>query len=546
MKAVRVIGIAVVVALGGFGATSAAVASPAWQDPPTNVSVPVADTWSDAVELVAGPDGTLMAMWREQGSDRDTSMLISRLWTGQAWAATPVSVAGPSSSIGDYSLVSRPDGSFVAIWAENDELIWSSIHTAGAWSAPVALTTSPADRDLERVVAVAAANGVVLAAWERDEDIDIAVLRAGGWDATQSLGRGASPSVAAAPDNTLAVTWGSNAGANMNRPAARTYSAGVWSETAFLSDDRQFFAPVLAPSPTGFVTMWMEGSSRLPWARTFSGAGWSSKFALRESNEIGGGVTAPINAVPTPSGTVVTWSDGEFNSAIIWARTFTGTTWLEPVKLLDASQVGLEHLVAGRPDGSYVILWQRNGGGPLMARTLTGTELGEPVELSAAENNPVIWLSQLATASNGYVVATWPQSGVISAAVFDGERWSSPTEQFDRGSRPRAAATSDNLFFVAWEAEEERAGLVRATTLATPATDTVGPGDPGSPGGDGASPGGDPASPGGHTGVADPSVPELARTGADANLSVSALVSALLLLVGASLIVIVRGRRQLS
>lgn len=55
VKAVRVGGIAVTLAVGSLGVASPAWASVTWQDPPTDVSVAAAETYSFAEQL-ARPD----------------------------------------------------------------------------------------------------------------------------------------------------------------------------------------------------------------------------------------------------------------------------------------------------------------------------------------------------------------------------------------------------------------------------------------------------------------------------------------------------------
>lgn len=56
----------------------------------------------------------------------------------------------------------------------------SSIYAAGAWSAPAALTVPAIDSGLGGFTLASAPNGTVIAAWERDDYVDTAVLTAPG------------------------------------------------------------------------------------------------------------------------------------------------------------------------------------------------------------------------------------------------------------------------------------------------------------------------------------------------------------------------------
>ena len=524
VRTLRATSLIVALAVGSLGIASPAAALDAtWQDPPLDLSTSEVDVWGSSATMVAGPAGSLMSMWIETGPSE--SQLRATLWSDGAWSTdAPAFVSAPSYSIDDLQVVSRGDGSFIALWVETFEdldyqatmTVMSSVFDEGSWSLPNALMIGEVDDEVSDLHLAAAPDGSVIAAWDNEGIIEAAALGATGTGAVQILGEGNDPEVAASPTNVLAVTWRADVSTYVSVPAAVTVVGSTWSPTVYLSD-ADSFAPELGASPTGFVTMWMEGNDRLPWASTFTGTSWSAPVAMLDDNQIGGGVTAPGLVVATPGVTAVTWSDGEFSNAIIWLRTFNGTAWSAPVELLDATQVGLEHEVVGSPDGTFTVVWRRNGGGPLMARTFTATTLGEPFELSAAENSPSN--PRLEAASNGYVVATWQQGGSVVARMFDGESWGESLVDFGSDSTPEVASTTDNVFFVAWEWYSDDRGLIRTSWLDTP--DTV-------------------AEPGGSGGE------ELAATGPAPFAGIGAVGAALALLMGAVLLAAPRRRTASS
>jgi hypothetical protein len=463
MKVTRAVAIAAVVVGAALGGASPAWATVTWQDPPTDVSAPVADVYSGSPQLASAADGSIMAVWAAYGPS--TTDVMARLWVDGEWSATSSSVSGPLADLGDFAVVARADGSYVVVWNSPEGAVQSSVFTSGTWSAPVALTVPAVEDELGEFALAAAPDGTVIAGWVRDDFVDVAVLGDAGWSATQELGEGDDVSVAVLPSNVFAVAWRSQV-IGATGPSVRTYAAGAWSTTTLLSET-DGFSPNLIAGPNGFVSMWMEGNDRLPWASTYTGGSWSAKVALRESNQIGGGLTAPGPIASTPNGSVVTWLDGEFNNGpMVWARVFSGSAWAAPLEVIPSTQQAVDVQLVGRPDGSYVIAWQSNGGGPVMARTFTASAVGTPVELAPVTVSPNGF--RLTAASNGYVVATWQQQGSVVARVFDGEQWGAETAVLGEGYSQAAVATSDNVFMVAWEWYDNTSGLVRASTYASP------------------------------------------------------------------------------
>lgn len=508
-----------------FALTGGVLATPAWAAegwllPPGDVSTSTADLWSSPAATAAGDDGSLMTMWAEWGASGE---LMARLWSDGAWAASPVSVTGDAPELGDFFLASRGGGSYVAVWTFNEEngdgtpfmTLRSSVFEAGSWAAPVILATSELDEEFDDIGLAAAPDGTVLVAWSHMNTVT-AITRTGStWASTLDLGLGGNVQVAAAADGSAAVSWGADVGGVSNVAAARVFDGATWTDTAFLSEESGF-APILAASPTGFVAMWMAGNDRLPRAATYSASGWSDTHILRETNEIGGGLTSPGQIVSTPDGTVVTWNDGGFGSTAVWTAMFDGTSWSPSMRLLDATEQAVDHIVAGAANGSFMIVWQGNGGGELTARPFTDTTVGEAVELSATTNglNP-----RLVAGSNGYFVVTWVDSGTVFARLFDGLQWSEAEALDEYAGSPFAAVTSQNRFFAGWEwyGQSSDRSVIRMTSLGTP----EGPGG------------------GGDNGSGDD---QLATTGSAPFAGTAAIAGALVLLLGAALVGL--GRRS--
>jgi hypothetical protein len=469
MKLFHAVSFSLALAVGALTAASPALAAePTWQDPPVELSTSAADTWSSSPRVTPGPNGVLLAVWEDSGPD--VSHLRSALWAEGVWGASATVSSGAGSDIGDWDVVSRSDGSFVVVWIENvqDMNVMTNTFAGGSWSTPTTLRVGPIDGEFGDLGLASAPNATVIVAWELDvgdRTVETVILGASGWGSIQDLGKGNSPAVAASPTGVFAITWRHETTSDGDFPAAKTFTGSTWSDIVLLSDESGGWAPELGASPTGFVAFWMN-DSRLPFASTFTGTSWSSKVAMRDENEIGGGLTSPGLVVATPDVTAVTWSDGESSSVIIWKRTFNGTTWSAPVKLLDATEVGLDHQVVGTPDGTFMIVWEKNGGGPLMARTFTATTVGAPFVLSAASNSPSG--HRLAAASNGYFVVTWQQGGSVFAHMFDGASWGASAVDLGKDSSQHVAATTDNVFVVAWETYGTDRGLIRATGNATP------------------------------------------------------------------------------
>jgi hypothetical protein len=478
VKKLSAMAIGVALTVGGLSVTSSAWAVGTWSGSTTDISALVEETYTNDLQLVSAPDGTMVAMWSEDDTGVGVS-LKAKVLTDIGWSVSPASVSESAPAINEFQLVSRPDSSFVAIWSEEDpdngdlSNVRASVLVNDSWS-PALLLANPGE-DVGRLTLASAPNGTVVAAWERGYYVEASVLSASGWSETKDLGEGSDPQVAAAPNSALAVTW--NAGdRSIPTPAAIIYSGTTWSDPVSLSSTTGL-PPLLAASPTGLVAIWTEGGSdRFPRASTFNGTVWSPTFDLSDDSSSGAGssgqVVATRDQTGTPTGTVVTWFDGSPVSGSVWTRTFNGTTWSEPFELADASQVAINHQVVAAPNGTLVAAWQKNGGGPLIVRTFADSAWSAPFELAS----DLARLPQLASAANGYFVATWQEklSGVPTtvASTFDGTGWSTPATVLATGTAsPRVASRANNEFVVAWSwtPPDFDGDIIQATTAATPA-----------------------------------------------------------------------------
>jgi hypothetical protein len=430
----------------------------------------------------------MVAMWIEDEDGVGVS-LKGRVLTDSGWSVLPASVSASAAGINEFQLVSRPDSSFVAVWTEEDpddddfSTVMYSMFDGDSWSLGLALANR--GEDAGRLELASAPNGTVVAAWEREESVEARILVASSWSATKDLGEGSRPQVAAASNSTVAVTW--NAGVpGQTTAAAITYTGTTWSVSVSLSTIGGL-APLLAASPTGFVAVWLEGvNDRFPRASAFDGTQWSPTLELRGEDSIGsrsGQVVATRDQTGTVTGTVVTWYEGQSDSGIAWTRTFNGTTWTDPFVLADASQMAANHQIVAAHNGTLVAVWYREGGGPLMVRTFAGTTWSDPFELATVPVGGGLRDPQLASAANGYFVATWEQrqdccTGDVFASTFDGTSWSAPAIRLDTGTEfQRVASRANNEFVVAWiwSPQNGDRSVIRATTAATPTATATAP-----------------------------------------------------------------------
>ena len=509
---------------GGAVVTPAWAAAESWVLPPRDVSIPEVDLWASEGATAASDDGSLMTMWSEWGTSGE---LMARLWSDGAWADAPVSVTGDAPGLGDFALAARGDGSYVAVWTYSEEnvdgdsymTLRSSVFEEGAWSAPVILATSELGEEIEDLQLAAASDGAVIVAWVHVSNV-FSVTRSGStWASVRDLGEGRNPAVATAADGSVAVSWGASVAGVDGVPAVQVFNGSTWTATAYLSEGGGF-SPILGASPTGFVAMWMEDSNdRLPRAATYTApGGWSSTHVLRETNEIGGGRSSPGRIVSTPEGTVVTWNDGEYGNTAVQMAVFDGTSWSPTVRVLDGTEQAVEHTVAGAADGTFMIVWQANGGGALKARSFTATTLGEVFELSSTTGG---LQARVTAGSNGYVVVVWVDAGAMFARLFDGDQWEAAEQLDSYTGTPFVAVTSQNVFYAGWEwyGEPQDRGVIRMTSRGTP----EGPG-----GGDGSGGG------------------ELAETGSSPVAGALGIGGAGLLLLGAAMLAASRRPRAAS
>lgn len=352
---------------------------------------PVGGTWGAPVDIAAGrtiffpqvavaPSGSATVVWRRVETDRSTVQAATR--TAGAWSA-PVDLSTDTS----IDLSQRPDVPQVDVDAAGTATVtWSRFeapggqpfrYTAqsatlaadGTWSTPVDL--SPAGSPARTTDVAVDLAGNATATWVAGSTVQAANRPAGGtWSVPTELsttaGLRANPRVVVDPAGTATAVWGSFAGGAYGVQTASRPLGGGWAAAIDLARGEVFDTPAIAVDRRGVATA--------VWQQ-HDGSGWIVTTANRA---VGGAWSAPVS-LSTPE----------------------RDSW-DP-------QVGVD------PSGTATALWSRaeeDGRVVEAARRPAGGDWSEPIDLSAGGD---AWNPQLAIDPAGNATAAWSRN--------DGRSW---------------------------------------------------------------------------------------------------------------------------
>jgi hypothetical protein len=393
--------------------------------------------------------------------------------TAPRWlTARDLSEAGADAVIPDVAV--DPRGNLVVVWVQAKASVWTvqavDRPVGGKWSAPQALST-PADHIASPQVATAGSNTV--AVWDRYDGKNLIAQAAdrdattGTWAAATSLsspGRDAdSPKVAVDARGDAVAVWASVGLSGWTVQSAYRPAGGTWGKAVPLEPQRQGTA---APD----VVLDSSGRAVAVWAST-AGAGWRVNGASRGAD----GVWSDAMALSGPdlSGSVAPQLglDGSGNVTAVWSRSIGTSTviesatrdagrgaWSAPRQISPIGPDALAPLIAVNKRGDAVLVWTSSdpsGLGVKAAYRKRGKDWGPPSVLAVF--GP--FTPQVGLDSRGDAVAVWSHSTsggsrVQAASLLAGSTsWSQAHDLSKQGSdalTPQVSLDTDGDGAVVW------------------------------------------------------------------------------------------------
>jgi hypothetical protein len=164
----------------------------------------------------------------------------------------------------------------------------------------------------------------MMATWYGNSNEVMSAVRINGtWQSPQTIGAGASLSVAIGGDDVATAVWLSQVSANQRQVVASRYIAGAWGDYEVLSgpvDSEFIMSPrVAANSPGEVVAMWTtdNGKNTVVQSSRLSSGRWSQPITL--SNQSYEAQSGAIVLDDAGDATAV-WSENRPNGPVILAR----------------------------------------------------------------------------------------------------------------------------------------------------------------------------------------------------------------------------------
>ncbi|MCP3144119.1 Ig-like domain-containing protein [Pyxidicoccus xibeiensis] len=355
---------------------------------PTSAVDATLDGTSNAPELVAGADGSMVAVWVQQRGA--ASLMFSRYLPGQGWALPAPVDSRNGGDVTVLQLAGDDLGRVLAVWSQFDldsfsENLWSARYTPGE-------------------------------GWSRAEriDIDVETFPGDTWELDVAMS-GAGEAVA---------TW-SRFDGSQSTAWARHYSHGAgWSEPERLDDAlADTTAPTVDVAADGTALLaWLrleDGRQTLQGRRYVPGVGWDLPLAI-DADLVGHSIDPQVR-FDAAGNAVVVWSqfDGAHNS--ILANHYTaGAGWGQALVLEthDAGSARTPQLAVDAR-GHAVAVWEEEHG-PLSriaaSRYVAGRGWSPATHLDTGCGGSGT-RPQVALSTGGHAMAVWSSLSEGAAAV---------------------------------------------------------------------------------------------------------------------------------
>jgi hypothetical protein len=323
---------------------------------------------SSALDVVAGPDGTTTAAWIASVGANQAIRTATRA-PGGAWSA-PQSISDDVRSSEQIDLAAGPDGTVAAIWRRYDSSRWivqARVRPAGGTWGPVAdLSATGQDANGPRIALDG--QGTAHAIWSRSNGSrTIAQVSAkpagGGWSAAQSLSgpgfNAGNTQIAVSPAGDAVVAWTRGTTPTSAQAATRP-AGGAWSTIHDLSvAGRTAAEPQVGIDAAGNATvLWGEedGVWRVRAATRPAGGAWSAATTISDTSR---SAFAPTLAVQPDGAAVAGWFGNEGSTSRIEAAHRAGGAWTAPAPVSASGRVALHPQLALDGRGNAVMVWER-------------------------------------------------------------------------------------------------------------------------------------------------------------------------------------------
>jgi hypothetical protein len=278
---------------------------------------------------------------------------------GGAWSAATALSPDPAVSAGSSpSIALSTDGRAIAIWAQQDLKVYASIRsTDGTWGTPVVVGTGGGSVDQTAVAW--RPDGSVVAVWDRNGQVESAVLHGSTWSSVTQLGAGYSVQMALDGDGRATIAYEGTSG--LSEQVRSQTLDDTWSPAHQVSVDmanESYYVPSLSVASDGTaVVSWAQepnGNPYLASTRDANGT-WSAPVPVGTGGWLGGGAAA---------------GDGGF-AALAWpgdsgsmqTPVLDGGSWSTPDVQAWGSANGDNPVLSGDGHGSAVAVFSDNSGG---------------------------------------------------------------------------------------------------------------------------------------------------------------------------------------
>ena len=402
------------ITLGAVALPASAALAP-WT-PPADVTGPVG---AYLPELAVAPDGTVTAVWGQYDDVTENDIIFSSRFSGGAWSA-PVAVSRPATDSYGATVAARTDGSAVAMWEHQTGFgtaaLEYSIYSGGTWSAPVEFT-DPANYA---------------------QGIDLAVL----------------------PNGSVTAVWSLDTGFAASAQTS-TLTGSVWSPVITIATSVTVYDPqVVVASDGSLVVAWSQGffPDGSIYASTFTGSTWSAPVSIMSTP--GTDLYLPELAAASDGTVTAVWNQ-QVPGLAVYSSSLSGGVWSAPTTLstdATAAQVAAS-------GGSRAAIWQVPNG-PIRASTGNGATWSSPITLSTLTeyaDNPQI----IATATG--FLAIWQETvsgtnGVIVVSEFADDAWSTARLLSDVAVvsvNPQLARDSAGIVTAIWGTDDDLAARIQ-------------------------------------------------------------------------------------
>jgi hypothetical protein len=263
----------------------AAAAAPTWLSPET-----LDGTGSEAgsPDVTAFGDGQAAMVWtRFLASDETAHVFASVRPRGGPWG--PAEDLDARAEPSDVRIVARPDGELIAVWRGTDAFAdydahWARHPPGGPWSQPADVPIPSCCEVLEDLVV--GSDGSVTVLWDSTDASPTSSTMPGGsdeWGPAEPLPDIANPSLAAAPDGSVAVAWAANCSASGDCVQAAYKAPGErWSAPELVGDAQDTVTGValVARADSSFTAAWTQsgppGAVRSNDRTPGAGGGWAA------------------------------------------------------------------------------------------------------------------------------------------------------------------------------------------------------------------------------------------------------------------------------